>query len=265
MSAFKDLTGRVFGNVRINKYLGGSKWECTCLNCGRSVVKTTVQAKLGGKCANCYKNSINEDYFSSIDTADKAYYFGFLWADGYCSIKHQVLKIDLQEDDKELLEKMKNDWGYSGNITSYVAELGKSYRSKESRVFRIAIKPIEFIKKVYNLGIVPHREKSSFPYNKIPEEYYRDFIRGYFDGNGSISVNCSCIDICGGTNILKDIGDIIRLNGFHCNYHYRRPENKENITLYVLGKRGEKRKFLDWIYKDARVYLERKYKKYLEF
>ena len=38
-----------------------------------------------------------------------------------------------------------------------------------------------------------------------------------------------------------------------------------NVTLYVRGKRDERREFLDWIYKNARVYLERKYKKYLEF
>lgn len=265
MPAFKDLTGKIFGNVEVNKYLGESKWECTCLSCGKTVIKTTVQAKLGGKCANCYKNSINEDYFSSINTPDKAYYLGFLWADGYCSIKHQVLKIDLQEEDKELLEKMKADWNYSGNITSYTAKLGKSYRSKESQVFRIAIKPIKFIEKVYKLGVTPHREKAPFPYDKIPEKYYKDFIRGYFDGNGSISVDCGCIDICGGTKILQDIGDILISNGFNCNYHYRRPENKDNIMLYVRGKRDERREFLDWIYKDARVYLERKYKKYLEF
>lgn len=265
MPTFKDLTGKTFGNIKVNKYLGGSKWECTCLNCNNIVIKTTVQVKLGKKCAHCWKNSINEDYFSSIDTSDKAYYFGFLWADGYCSLKHQILKIDVQEEDRELLEKMKADWNYSGNITFYTAELGKSYRSKESKVFRIAIKPIKFIEKVYRLGIVPHREKATFPYNEVPEVYYKDFIRGYFDGNGCISVDCGCIDICGGTNILQDIGNILTINGFKCNYHYRRPENKDNIMLYIQGKRSERKAFLDWIYKDARIYLERKYKKYLEF
>lgn len=265
MGVFKDLSGQVFNNVRVNKYLGDSKWECTCLKCGKPVIKTTVQAKIGSQCFNCWKNSINENYFSSIDTEDKAYYLGFLWADGYCSIKHEVLKIDLQEEDKELLEKMKRDWNYSGNITSYTAKLGQSYRSKESEVFRIAVKIIPFIKSVYDLGVVPHREKARFPFDKVPEKYYRDFIRGYFDGNGSVSLSCHCIDICGGTNILQDIGDIITKNGFKCNYHYRRPDNKDNITLFIRGKRDERREFLDWIYKDARVYLERKYKKYLEF
>lgn len=41
MSTYKDISNQKFGTLRVNKYLGHSKWECTCEKCGNKVIMNT--------------------------------------------------------------------------------------------------------------------------------------------------------------------------------------------------------------------------------
>ena len=266
MGAFVNIAGQIFNGVEVVEYAGNGYWKCKCTKCGLVSLKRSGQLKKHG--CNCgWKNTINEDYFKEIDTREKAYFLGFLWADGYNSVENKTCKIDLQERDIDFLEKLKEATDFSGKINSYIAQKGKSYRSEEAIVYRIHITNMGFIKNLYDKGVTPHRETSSFPEKEVPKEYFLDFVRGYFDGNGCCSI-CNgkdlMVNICGGTNILHDIGDIL-FNDFEIRvrYHRRRPENPDNDTLYITG-RADMIKFLKLLYQDAPVYLDRKYNKYLE-
>lgn len=55
-----------------------------------------------------HKWEINENYFDDIDTAEKAYFLGFLYADGYNNVKKHEIKIRLSIQDEELLIKFRN-------------------------------------------------------------------------------------------------------------------------------------------------------------
>jgi hypothetical protein len=50
---------------------------------------------------------LNENYFDVIDSHDKAYILGFLFADGCNNPKKYTISISLQEEDKDILEKMR--------------------------------------------------------------------------------------------------------------------------------------------------------------
>ncbi len=52
---------------------------------------------------DCYK--INENFFDNFSTPNQAYILGLLYADGYCNSNKNMIRITLQEEDKELLEK----------------------------------------------------------------------------------------------------------------------------------------------------------------
>lgn len=269
MGTFINLTNKVFNNIYVDEYLGESKWRCHCLSCNNYFIKRTSQIKRFG-CNNCWKNSVNEKYFENIDTSNKAYIFGFLWADGTNDYKHKKIKLDVQEDDLDILKKIKEELQWTGNITSYIAEKGKSYRTKTSVVYRIAIINEKISRDLKDKGFVPHRENSNFPYEYIPKEFYIDFIRGYFDGNGTISFNKDfknlTVNICGGTNIVLDIGKILYdFYNIEVKYYKRRPSNPTNLTL-AITKNKFKINFLNIIYNNnTELFLNRKYKKYQKY
>lgn len=265
-----DYTGQIFNNrVVLDKQ--EKLWRVKCLKCGSETILSSTRMKRHG--CNCsWKNTVDEKYFDVIDTADKAYFFGFLFADGYVSSRFKLCKVDLQESDVDFLEKFKNAINFSGKINEYVAKKGESYRPEDAIVKRVSVINEPLAKNLEQKGLVAHRERSGFPFAFVPDEYVFDFIRGYFDGNGSISLYYNSeggkiqimIDICGGTNLLKDIGDILNKNGIEIRYHNRRESNPDNTQLFIYKKR-DKIKFLDLIYGNATTYLNRKYSKYLKF
>lgn len=262
---FIDYTNQVIKGRKFIKFENG-KWLVRCENCEHETWgKSSNLIKHGCHCS--WKNTVNENYFDIIDNSEKAYFLGFLFADGYINHKFKSCKIDLQECDVDILEKFKNAINFSGKITEYIAKKGYSYRSKESVVKRIYIINDHLSNVLENKGVHPHREDEGFPYSYVPEKYYMDFIRGYFDGNGSISIYNTIrgfsTNICGGTKLLNDIGNILK--GYNINFHYnpRRAENPHNTQLFISTQLGQI-KFLDLIYKQATVYLDRKYNKYLK-
>lgn len=98
---------------------------------------------------------------------------------------------------------------------------------------------------------------------QVPCKWLKDFIRGYFDGDGSlwksgryieVSILSSYYFLEGVKENVKEfaLAKIIPI-------HKELPFGGQRIT--VGGKKGIE--FLDWIYKDATIYLDRKYNKYL--
>ena len=274
MGKFKDLTGQVFNGVKVlnseKDKNNHTKWRCECLNCHLISLKTTVQAKRNG-CYCQHRNTVNQDFFEIINNSKKAYWLGFLWADGYCDPKYKKMKLDLQEQDKELLEQFKKDIDFSGKITSYVAKLGKSYRTVESIVYRIVVVDEKFVNDLAAKGVVSHRETNNYPGNIISKELFPHFVRGYFEGNGTLSFSCKNrkvqglnVAICGGTNFLLEIRQILYTDyNIQSSIYYRRPDNPNNITIRFT-KHSEQLKFLNLIYQNADTFMSRKYDKYIE-
>src|SRR6185436_15958506 len=57
---------------------------------------------------NALKYSLNENYFNTVDTEDKAYFLGLFYADGYNRRKDGYCGIQLQSDDSYILEKFRD-------------------------------------------------------------------------------------------------------------------------------------------------------------
>lgn len=120
--------------------------------------------------------SVDEDYFKNIDIPKKAYWLGFLMADG-CIREYKKecyqLCFELAIRDRNIIEKFAKDINFNGKI----------YYTKSKA--RLIFANYNFCQKLMYYGIVPNKTgKESF--SNIPQIYYRDFIRGYFDGDGSI-------------------------------------------------------------------------------
>lgn len=123
--------------------------------------------------------TINDDYFDNIDH-NQAYLLGFIAAVGTISKNSNSIKIALSSVDRDFLEKIKVELESSAPISDFEDRNG--FKHSEFRFSSLKIK-----QKLANFGIIPNKTYESFFPQNIPDEYLIDFIRGYFDGDGSVS------------------------------------------------------------------------------
>lgn len=224
------------------------------------------------------KYTVNDSFFDIIDTQDKAYILGLLYADGCNYEDTGCIKIDLVQDDQDVLLKIKDVMNYTGNLKYYQADIkifnGKSYSAKPTA--RLLMRSKHLSEQLSLKGCTSNKTYTLiFPDESIlPQSLYSHFIRGYMDGDGGISYwidNKNTghkkfqINFCGTTDIIKSISNILA-DRFHCYpaIEDRYPDrDNNNLQVNICGNKIVKR-ILDWLYQDAHIYLDRKYGKYLE-
>ena len=94
MGTFIDITSKKFGKLTSVEYLGASKWKCLC-ECGKETIVCGSDLRNGHtKSCGCSikKYSIDEHYFDSIDTEEKAYILGPMEIDMRASLSMARLK-----------------------------------------------------------------------------------------------------------------------------------------------------------------------------
>jgi hypothetical protein len=126
------------------------------------------------------KYNCNKNYFKH-QSSNMAYILGFLAADGNISKRENGIFIELQAQDKEILEKIKKETECERPIDDYIKNTTGQHLVK----FKNWCKAWKEDLKIY--GIVPAKTFILQPPHFLDEKYYIDYIRGYFDGDGSIS------------------------------------------------------------------------------
>ena len=127
---------------------------------------------------NVRKYGVNDDYFDN-ESSNMAYILGFLAADGTVAKNGNRIKIGLSSVDRKFLELIKEELGAESNILDY--ETSNGYMVSEFSFTSQKIK-----QKLTEYNIVPGKtETFTFPIN-LSKKYWIDFIRGYFDGDGSV-------------------------------------------------------------------------------
>lgn len=195
--------------------------------------------------------------FEKIDTEEKAYWLGFLYADGSVGSKEDKIELGLSEKDLKHIEKFKNFM----NITNKI-----SYR-KNTKSYRISFRSIKCKQDLINKGCVPKKSLVlKFPNeNQVPKELIKHFIRGYFDGDGwfTNTEKCFQIGIIGTENFIKGFLDTVEnINKENKIFKVHR---EDGAKRYMFGSYNDVLNFLNWIYKDSKIYLDRKYEHYLDF
>lgn len=210
--------------------------------------------------------TLNKDYFNNIDTEEKAYWLGFLCADGSILWSnnrntHKHLVLDLSSKDKEHLCKFATIFGVQINDYCHIHDkYNKVYYSSKVNVCGLEIERLE-----------NYMENPEIFLESSDSDLIRHFVRGYFDGNGCVMIhnyktqkpslvidftthnyellillrNIICInsDIHGGS-IFKGSGNC---------HHLRFTGSKQSIKICY------------WMYNQATIYLNRKYEIYYNF
>ena len=98
--------------------------------------------------------------------------------------------------------------------------------------------------------------------------YINHFIRGIYDGDGNLNVrgsNSAFRIVSFDKTVLKSLMDIISKNVKETNNHIRIYDYSNRIPELNISSKKALQSLLKWLYKDATVYLDRKYKKYLDY
>lgn len=203
-------------------------------------------------------------YFEKIDTEEKAYWLGFIFADGYVN-KNGALGIELHEKDKGHIEKFKEAIEGEANVKIY--NKNSTFGPQTTARFVITSKHTFIPHLTKHYKSLDKTYKGELP--SLEEPLMRHCIRGFFDGDGTLTGKPKkegdlwhpSISFCGRKNVLSKIEAIA---GFDWNWSQRYPEKDVDNYSIAIGRVNDSLAFLDYMYEGASVYLDRKHELYLD-
>lgn len=213
----------------------------------------------------------NKDFFKKW-SPEMAYVLGFFAADGNLTINLRgSCYLEFTSRDKSIIEKIRMLLGSNHKMAQRMSNVNRSVI-----YYRLQIGSKEMFNDILKLGMTLNKNKRlKFP--RIPNKYLSSFIRGYFDGDGNVTISTYKRKtrgnrlsttlhsgfICGNKkplkslkNILKEFAHILGGTLYYSNRGYR-------LFFYV----NDSKKLYNFMYKDAGsdLFLNRKrkiFKKY---
>jgi len=199
--------------------------------------------------------------FYNLNNEETTYWLGFLFADGTIMPSKGGIRLVLQPKDKKHLQKFADFTDREiKEIQTTLKSTGKTY--KQLAVNYYSQNDLDFL---MSLGLVPHRCKNEVGIPScILDNRIKHFIRGFFDGDGSIQYNEShngykrlvCNIHNGSRQLLLDIKHILKnITDTQWNIH-----KDKRSPVYYISCSGNKacKKLYDYFYYDANIFLERK-------
>lgn len=248
-------------------YLSGVSAECISKQygvCGGTIGKVLEQSGVTKRKSGDYsrKYTFNEHYFDEFISNKQAYILGLLYADGCNYPPQNQIRIELQERDKDILEKINVELNNEKPLK--FSDRQKQHPTYQN-TYSVELCSKHFAKTLSNLGVVPRKSLIlTFP-DWLSQDFYAAFLLGYSDGDGCISKDISRASwsIVGTEEFCVRVDKILtELVGVDKCILHTTADAKENNTntrvLYVNGVDNVK-KVLDYIYKDAELYMQRKY------
>lgn len=217
----------------------------------------------------------NITYFDKIDTEYKAYILGLIYADG--SIDDKVkgkrewrLNISLQEEDGYILEKLMSDTTDRNIIISNPPSVIKQNWKKRAVA---SIRNTYMCKALIKLGCPPRKSQLGMTFPKLNESLIPHFIRGFFDGDGCVTVNKR---IYKGKKVVSENFKLkLAFTSTDSNFLdnlisylpitkvYKRNVLRSMIVhTYWIERKLDIENVYNYLYKNANYYFKRKYEKF---
>ena len=124
---------------------------------------------------------VNEHFFDSWNT-DMAYILGLWFADGHMRIQCGGHYISFASIDREHLENIKNIM----EITNKTGVVNRNHNNNSHTCYYFSIGNKHIYKRILELGGVPNKSLKMLLPDNLPNNYFFDFLRGYFDGDGYV-------------------------------------------------------------------------------
>lgn len=242
-----------------------------CLLCNKVFIRGAHQTYQGIRC-NCQIKTYyvhNERYFKNIDSKLKAYFLGFIMADG--SVEHgssKTLRIKINNIDEDLLVKFLEEID-----SNHIIE---NHHYRKDKIFsQIRINNNYIFDDLGKYGIVVNKT-FSVKTPDIDKNLLKFFYLGLWDGDGGISfsdykrsngsirrefkiyLTGTKENVYGFNKLLLDNNLVDKIYNTH--------SSSKSGNIVRIGISGNKRikRIMDFLYEDAEFYLSRKYKKYIK-
>jgi hypothetical protein len=213
--------------------------------------------------------TIIEDYFENIDSADKAYILGMIYADGNLYKSKSTPQVRLKITDIDLLETIKVKMGCNRPL---LEDKKIKPHHKERRVLIFTSE--KMVGDLVSIGC-NFRKTFDLKMPNLQQVYIPDFIRGYFDGDGCIYVGRQLhrnslvaeIKIVATVDMCESFKEY--LSDFNIMSHYE-PDKRHSSSVVQYLRIRDKRSIIEFyklIYRniDNCIYLKRKYDKFIYF
>lgn len=216
--------------------------------------------------------NLDEHVFDVIDSEEKAYWLGFLMADGYNHANKSAICLRLNAVDTEILEKFRAFLKSDAPIYSFKRQT--AFSSSENDYKEVRVNSVHLSNILTELGCVQGKTYTlEFP-DYIPDNLMNHFIRGYFDGDGCISITKRTnrkspnsmiyqFTIAGRKEFLEKLQSKLVENAGVVQNSLKVREDSFAQTIHYGGFNVVLR-ILNYLYKDATIYLKRKHDKYLQ-
>ena len=244
-----------------------TKLDVGLSNVARRVTKLGLTKRIHGILNR--KHTINECFFDIIDTEEKAYVLGFIYADGYLQDVHNSIRFNLSLKDISLLEKLNQALGFSGEIKQ--TEKVNTVTGKVYSLCYVTWSSKRLCEALIRLGYTKNKTFTATLPNSIPSDLLRHFFRGYFDGDGCIHKGKKQYNVCiiatasMCESMLSIFMDQAQIRGVLFEPKGISKKNNLSIKRVEIGGQLQLEKLYDYFYKDATIYLDRKQLKFKQF
>lgn len=209
------------------------------------------------------KKEFNDSYFHIIDSEEKAYWLGFISADGTINNYHSGsygFKLALQESDSDILQMFLD-------CISAKFDMKHTESKKNGKIYKgceVSFRSKEFVLDLLQYISYNKTKKMNIPH--IDERYIKHYIRGFIDGDGCFYINKKnknkkCFEMIAYNEIiLRDIQSVFLKNNIMSKIYTKQNGNKklgvyENKSLIEL---------YHYLYDDATIFMKRKHDKSLK-
>lgn len=207
--------------------------------------------------------SVNEEYFDVIDSEEKAYWLGFLYADGYVTSRDCV-GLTLKESDVGHLQKFKAALSSNHPIHHY-----RSSGYSNNYYVRVMFKSSHMVNILQQRGCLAHKSLIlKWPTeDQVPTRFLSSFLLGYIDGDGCLTFSDKKhhflrIKICGTKEFLAGIVNYVNTIISPDKMSFlleKRHNNRKNTYSITISGNARVKNILDILYNSSPVFLERKW------
>lgn len=209
------------------------------------------------------KYTLDEKYFNSIDTERKAYWLGYLYADGFIGDNaHNNIIFSQKITDSYIIEQFAEDISFTGKLRISNSISTTFLNGQPQFVINFSSRTMADDLRALNMNTKKSMTMKELP--PIEASLFRHFVRGYFDGDGTIVASernsykdriylCVHWNIIGTIDFLKKIAEKLPIKTFF--YDSKTPEMK------YLSSSSKKSicSLYNYLYDEASFYLKRKH------
>lgn len=224
------------------------------IKCEKTILKIIKEKGIPVRSRGVFPNIKKEDFFDKIQSENQAYILGWLISDGYIIYpknKTPHWGLTVQSNDRYILEYIKDIVGIDKKIVDTIRT--RTYTKNTTYESELTVVSQKMVQDLSKYGIVPQKSKIIHMPSNIPKLLMPHLIRGIFDGDGCIYKNK--ITFYGNQYMMSEIQDFL-------NQELNIPKYKISFTqscyCFTFSKEEEVKKFYDYLYHDAHIYLKRK-------